>query len=101
MFNWLLGNRRKKAAAKYKAELKAKLTDKLKNYNADEDISVSNFSEVNFNEIDKKTTGKKGGVKNVDSWQQANPSEIGRRKGDEKRQTRRRQLNRRRAERRR
>ena len=56
MFNWLFSNKRKKAAAdheaelkakladRFEAELKAKLADRLKNYIADEDISVSNFS---------------------------------------------------------
>jgi len=112
MFNWLFRYKRKKAAAdheaelkakladRFEAELKAKLADRLKNYIADEDISVSNFSGVNFNENDEKTTGKKDGVRNVDAWGQANPSETGKWNKDEKRQISRRQAKRRRGDRR-
>ena len=112
MLNWLLGKWRKKAAAgheaelkakladRFEAELKAKLADRLKNYIADEDISVSNFSEVNFNENDEKTTDKKDGVRNVDAWGQANLSETGKWNKDEKRQISRRQAKRRRGDRR-
>ena len=100
MFNWLFRNKRKQAAAAHEAELKAKLAEKLKHYYADEDTEVSNFSEADFNENDKKTTGKKGNVKNVDAWGQANPSEMGKRNQEEKRQISRRQTNRRRDERR-
>ena len=100
MFNWLFRNKRKQAAAAHEAELKAKLADKLKHYYADEDTEVSNFSEVDFNENNQKTTGKNGSVKKVDVWGQANPSEMGKRNQEEKRQTSRRQANRRRGDRR-
>ena len=40
MFNWLFGNKKKEAAANHEAELNAKIANKLKNYNIDEDISV-------------------------------------------------------------
>ncbi len=96
MFNWLFRNKGKKAAADHEAELKAKLADRLKNYIADEDISVSNFSGVNFDENDEKTTGKKDSVRNVDAWGQANPRETGKWNKDEKRQISRRQAKRRR-----
>ena len=100
MFNWLFRNKRKKAAADHEAELKAKLAGRLKNYSVDEDISVSNFSEVDFNENNENTTEKKNRVKNVDAWRQANPSETGKWNNDEKRQISRRQANRRRGDRR-
>ena len=100
MFNWLFRNKRKKATADHEAEVKAKLADRLKNYSVDEDISVSNFSEVDFNENDEKTTSKKDSVKNVDVWGQANPSETGKWYHDEKQQINRRQVNQRRGDRR-
>jgi len=77
MFNWLLRNKRKKAATAHEAELEAKLADKLKNYNADEDISVSDFSGIDFNENHKKKNDKRNCVKNVDVWGRANPGETG------------------------
>ena len=77
MFNWLLRNKRKKAATAHEAELEAKLADKLKNYNADEDISVSDFSGIDFNENHEKKNDKRNCVKNVDVWGRANPGETG------------------------
>ena len=92
MFNWLFRNKKKATAAA--------LADKLKNYNADEDISISDFSEVDFNENDEKTTDKKGRVKNVDAWGQANPSETGKSNKEDRQQIDRRQASRRRVVRR-
>ncbi len=100
MFNWLFRNKKKEAAANHEAELNAKIANKLKNYNVDEDISVSNFSEIDFNENKGKETGKTDRVKHVDKWGQANPSETGKWNKEDKRQIDRRQANRRRIDRR-
>jgi hypothetical protein len=100
MFNWLFGNKKKGAVADHEAELNAKLADKLKNYNADEDISVTDFSEIDFDENDENTTDKKGRAKNVDVWGQANPGETGKWNKEDRRQIDRRQANRRRGDRR-
>ena len=100
MFTWLYKNKKKQVAADHEAELSAKLADKLKSYNADEDISVSDFSEVDFNENDEKTLDRKGAVKNVDVWGQANPSETGKWNKANRRQTESRQASRRRVDRR-
>jgi hypothetical protein len=77
MFNWVFRNKKKEASADYEAELNAKIGDKLKNYNADEDISVSDFSEIDFNENNEKKNDKRSCVKNVDVWGKANPGETG------------------------
>ncbi|MFA9420118.1 MAG: hypothetical protein ACERLB_08200 [Gammaproteobacteria bacterium] len=95
MFNWLYRNKKKEAAADHEAALNVKLADKLKNYNADEDISISDFSEVDFNENDEKTTDKKDRGKKVDMWGQANPSETGKSNKEDRRQIEIRQANRR------
>ena len=99
MFNWLFRNKKKEAAADLEAALNAKLADKLKNYNADEDISISDFSEVDFNENDEKTTDKKDRVKKEDMWGQANPSETGKSNKEDRRKIEIRQANRRRLDR--
>jgi hypothetical protein len=77
MFNWLFGRKKKQAAAVHEAELTAKLAEKLKYYNADKDISVSDFSEIDFDENDEKRADRKGRVKNTDVWGEANPGETG------------------------
>ena len=100
MFNWLFRSKKKKAAADHEAELNARIADKLKNYNADEDDTISDFSEVDFDEDDKKTTDKNDRVKNVDMWGQANPSETGKWNKQERRKIDRRRANRRRPDRR-
>ncbi len=100
MYNWLFKNKKKEIAANHEAELSAKLADKLKSYNADEDISISDFSGADFNENDEKTSDKKGAVKNVDVWGQANPSETGKWNKTNRRQTERRQASRQRVDRR-
>ena len=100
MFNWLFRSKKKEAAAAHEAELNARITDKLKNYNADEDDSISDFSEVDFDEDAKKTTDKNDRVKKVDMWGQANPSETGKWNKQERRKIDRRQANSRRANRR-
>jgi len=69
--------KKKEAAADYEAELNAKIGDQLKNSNADEDISISNFSEIDFNENDEKKNDKRSCVKNVEVWRKANPGETG------------------------
>ena len=87
----------KQAAAAHEAELNKRLAERLKDYNADEDDSVSNFSEIDFTENpDEKSdiTDRRG---NVDVWGQANPAETtqwnkeNRRKSDRRKSARRNQ----------
>jgi len=88
MFNKLFRNKVKEAEAEYEAELNAKqaaaaheaelnarLAERLKYYNADEDDSVSDFSEINFKENPDKTSDITDRNANVDVWGQANPAE--------------------------
>ena len=100
MFNWLFRSKKKQATAAHEAELNARIADKLMNYNADEDDTISDFSEVDFDEDVKKTTDKNDRVKNVDMWAQANPSETGKWNKQERRKINRRRANRRRPDRR-
>jgi hypothetical protein len=100
MFSWLFRNKKKEAAANHEVELNAKIAKKLKNYDIDEDISVSSFSEIDFNENKGKETGKKDRVKNIDTWGQANPGETGKLNKEDRRQIDRRQASRRRVNRR-
>jgi hypothetical protein len=66
----------KQAAAAHEAELNKKLAERLKHYNAHEDDSVSNFSEIDFKENSDETSDIKDRESNVDVWGQANPAEI-------------------------
>ncbi len=100
MFNWLFRSEKKKAAADHEAELNARIADKLKDYDADEDDSIADFSDVDFDENVKKKTDRKDRVKNVDIWGQANPSETGKWNKQERRKINRRQAKRRRTNRR-
>ena len=89
----------KQAAAAHEAELNKRLAERLKHYNADEDDSVSDFSEIDFKENPDKTSKIPDREGNVDVWGQANPAETtqwnkeNRRKSD-RRQTSRRKLDR-------
>ena len=89
----------KQAAAAHEAELTKKLAERLKHYNADEDNSVSDFSEIDFKENSDKTSEITNREGNVDAWGQANPAETtqwnkeNQRKSD-RRQTARRKLDR-------
>ena len=88
MFEKIFRNKAKEAEAEYDAELNAKqaaaaheaklnkrLAERLKHYNADEDDSVSNFSEINFKENSDETSDIADCGGNVDVWGQANPAE--------------------------
>jgi hypothetical protein len=89
----------KQAAAAHEAELNKRLAERLKHYNADEDNSVSDFSEIDFKENSNKTSEITNREGNVDVWGQANPAETtqwnkeNQRKSD-RRQTARRKLDR-------
>ena len=65
----------KQTAAAHEAELNKRLAERLKNYNADEDDSVSNFSGIDFKENSDKTSEITNREGNVDVWGQANPAE--------------------------
>jgi hypothetical protein len=95
MFDWLFGNNIKRAEKKHEALLSAKLANKLMDYNSDEDISVSRFSEVDFKENTGVNIKQALKEKNRDGWGESNPREAGkwhreeRRSGDRRRQDRR------------
>ena len=65
----------KQTAAAHEAELNARLAERLKNYKASEDDSVSNFSQIDFEENADKSTDTMDRDGKVDVWGQANPSE--------------------------
>ncbi len=69
MFNWLLPNRGKDTSVIGELAMRASIAYKLKNYNADEDTTISEFS---LADDAKKTKAKKN-----DAWSQANPHETG------------------------
>ncbi len=112
MFNKLFRNKEKEAEAEYEADLNAKqaaaaheaklnarLAERLKSYNADEDDSISNFSEINFKENPDKTSDITDRGGNVDAWGQANPTETSQwkkenRRNSDGRQTAKRKLDR-------
>ena len=86
MFNWLFANRRKsdsvtpeltkREVAMRELAMRAKIAYKLRNYNADEDTTISEFS---LADDAKKTeaAGKLMLAKKNDAWSQANPHETG------------------------
>jgi len=76
MFNWLLPKKAKDTSVIGELAMRSSITDKLQNYNADEDTTISEFSLAND---DKKssTTGSLARVRNKDAWSQANPGETG------------------------
>ena len=86
MFNWLFANRRMSASVTPKSAMRelatrASIAFKLRNYNADEDATISEFSLAD-DEKGIKTKGKVTSVtdysvKNYDVWGQANPRETG------------------------
>jgi len=91
MFNWLFANRRKSASvtpeltmrelamrelAMRELAMKAKIAGKLRNYNADEDTTISEFSLAD-DEEGIKNTDKMTSVTDYDVWGQANPRETG------------------------
>jgi hypothetical protein len=76
MFNWLFPNRRKSASVTPELATRSNIADKLRNYNADEDTTISEFSLAD-DEKGIKTTGKITPVTDYDVWGQANPKETG------------------------
>ena len=76
MFNWLLPNRGKETSVIGELAMRAKIAYKLRNYNADEDTTISEFS---LADDAKKTeaAGKLMLAKKNDAWSQANPHETG------------------------
>ena len=81
MFNWLFANRRPSApltpgSALRELAMKASIAVKLRNYNADEDTTISEFSLAG----DKKAAETKGRITSTadyDVWGKANPRETG------------------------
>ena len=81
MFNWLFAKRRKSASvtpdlAMRELATRAKIAYKLRNYNADEDTTISEFSLAD-DEKGIKTADKITSVTDYDVWGQANPRETG------------------------
>jgi hypothetical protein len=81
MFNWLFANKRESASVTPESTMRelgmrASIADKLRNYNVDEDTTISEFS---LADDDKgiNTTGKITSVADYDVWGQANPKETG------------------------
>ncbi len=89
----------KQSAAAHEAMLNTRLAERLKDYNADEDDSVSNFSEINFGENSDKTSDITDRDANVDVWGQANPAETTQWKKENRRRSDRRQTARRKLDR--
>ena len=83
MFNWLFANRRTSTPVTPRSAIKelamrASIAVKLRNYNADEDTSISEFSLAG----DRKATEAKGKIMSItdyDAWDKANPREMGKR----------------------
>jgi len=81
MFNWLFTSRRTSAPLTPKSAMKelamrASIAVKLRNYNADEDTTISEFSLVG----DRKaieTKSKITSATDYDVWDKANPRETG------------------------
>ncbi len=76
MFNWLFVNRRKGTSVAPELVMRANIADKLRNYNADEDTTISEFSLAD-DEKGIMATDKMTPVTDYDVWGQANPRETG------------------------
>ncbi|MCP4874704.1 MAG: hypothetical protein GY896_04415 [Gammaproteobacteria bacterium] len=81
MFNWLFANKRKSASVTPKSvmselSMRASIEGKLRNYNADEDTTISEFSLADDDQ-GIETAGKATTVSDYDVWGQANPKETG------------------------
>jgi hypothetical protein len=83
MFNWLFADRGSIASVTHKLAMRANIAVKLRNYNADEDTTISEFS-LTDDEKDRKTTSKMTSVRNSDVWNQANPGETGKWKKEDR-----------------
>ncbi len=76
MFKWLFANRRKNTSVVPDVAMRANIADKLKNYNADDDKTISEFSLAEERK-EKKAARKMAPVRNIDAWGHANPGETG------------------------
>lgn len=85
MFNWLFTKRRDKTAIMPELATRANIAAKLKNYNADEDTTVSEFTLADEGDR-KKTSRNMAPAGNYDVWGQANPRETGIWNRDDRRQ---------------
>ncbi|MCP4430533.1 MAG: hypothetical protein GY806_06105 [Gammaproteobacteria bacterium] len=72
MFNWLFSNRGKSSPDISELAMRAKIAHKLKNYNPEEDTTISEFSLADDDE-DKKTAEDLMSAKNSDIWGPSNP----------------------------
>lgn len=91
MFNWLFANKRESASvtpesAMRELGMRASIADKLKNYNADEDTTISEFSLAD-DEKGIKSTDEMTSVTDYDVWGQANPRETGKWNKEARRKT--------------
>lgn len=69
--------RRRKIELRRETAMRANIANKLKDYRADEDTSISNFS-LAEEEVERKLLKRPATVKGQDVWGQANPRETGR-----------------------
>ena len=76
MFNWLLPNKGKDTSVIGELVVRASIADKLRRYNADEDTKTSEFSLAD-NDKKSKATRILARMKRNDAWNEADPSETG------------------------
>jgi len=81
MFGWLFKNRKRAASvtpkmAMSELAMRASIADKLRNYRADEDTTISKFTLAD-DEAERKREMKLTQIKTRDAWGQANPGETG------------------------
>ena len=83
MFNWLFSKRGKITSVTRDLAMRANIAGKLRNYDADEDTTISEFS-LGDDEKERKTTNQMASVRYFDVWNQANPGETGQWKKDDR-----------------
>ena len=66
----------RKSAIRSELAMRASIADKLRNYRADEDTTISKFTLAD-DEAERKREMKLAQVKTRDAWGQANPRETG------------------------
>ena len=81
MFNWLFASKRTSAPLTPKSAMKelamrARIAAKLRNYNADEDTTISQFSLAGGKKV-TATKSKFTSTADYDVWGKANPRETG------------------------
>ncbi len=67
---------RRKSTIRSELSMRASIANKLRNYNADEDTTISKFTLAD-DEAERKHEMKLTQVKTRDAWGQANPRETG------------------------